>query len=133
MLIDEKDVPAAPGKREALDAMETQDVNECSTLAGPAEQKVKDRIIKLLNTGFHEQSNENEAQNAMKLAQRLMRKHNLSHALLLQERDASASQEEQVLKGGLVEVRIVNRKHESRQFWNDGFWTSLDQSVKFFG
>jgi len=49
----------------------------------------------------------------MKLAQRLMRKHNLSQALLLKEREAKNSQsdkEDEVLKGGLVSVSIRNRK-----------------------
>ena len=53
----------------------------------------------------------------MKLAQRLMRKHNLSQALLLQEREANkdnngvgTGDEDEVLKGGLVRVKIVNRK-----------------------
>ena len=111
VLIDEKDVPTAPGKHNLPSNEAT--LQESSILAGSGDQAVKDRIIKLLNTGFHDRSNENEAQNAMKLAQRLMRKHNLSQALLLQERDAKQSQgdhDDQLLKGGLVEVHIVNRK-----------------------
>eukprot|EP00977_Amphora_coffeiformis_P018824 scaffold6750_cov160-Amphora_coffeaeformis.AAC.8 len=111
VLIDEKDVPTAPGRHNLPSTEAT--MQESSILAGSGDQAVKDRIIKLLNTGFHDKSNENEAQNAMKLAQRLMRKHNLSQALLLQERDAKQSQDDQndqLLKGGLVEVNIVNRK-----------------------
>jgi hypothetical protein len=66
--------------------------------------------MKLLNTGFHPNSNENEAKNAMKLAQKLMRKHNLSQAVLLRERDEGSKGGDDVLQGGLVEVQIVNRK-----------------------
>ena len=33
---------------------------------------IQNRILKLLNTGFHENSNEKEAKNAMGLAQHLM-------------------------------------------------------------
>jgi hypothetical protein len=120
VLMDEKDVPAAPGKPHETDQDETMD--QFSTLAArggdstatPADQVVKDRIIKLLNTGFHETSNEHEAKNAMKLAQRLMRKHNLSQALLLQERDAKSNKDknggEEPLKGGMVQLKIVNRR-----------------------
>jgi hypothetical protein len=110
-----KDVPAAPGKRdtEQDNTIEQDDgLQEASTLSGSAgaEQAVKDRIMKLLNTGFHENSNENEAKNAMKLAQRLMKRHNLKQAVLLKERDANGGSGDQVLKGGLVEVKIINRK-----------------------
>lgn len=124
VLMEEKDVPAAPGKRDGKEdgAEEDDDENngmdEIATLkggrrGGVADRVTKDRIIKLLNTGFHATSNEHEAKNAMKLAQRLMRKHNLSQAILLQERDDAAKNEtaagEGVLKGGMVKVRIVNR------------------------
>jgi hypothetical protein len=76
---------------------------------------VKERIFKLLNTGFHDKSNEHEAKNAMRLAQRLMRKHNLSQALLLQEREnkvnngTTINENGEILKGGMVKVQIVNR------------------------
>jgi hypothetical protein len=119
VLMNNKDVPAAPGKRVGdqdgtrPEPDEQDRLQESSTLFGSpgADQAVKDRIIKLLNTGFHASSNENEAKNAMKLAQRLMRKHNLSQAMLLKERDANGGGvDNEVLKGGLVEVKIVNRK-----------------------
>lgn len=118
--MDPKDVPNAPGK--SLSEEEVQNASkgyvEVSTLVdGPgssAEQVVKDRIIKLLNTGFHLESNENEAHNAMKLAQRLMQKHNLSQALLLKEREEknenNTRPDGEILKGGLVTVHIYNRK-----------------------
>ena len=72
VLMDEKDVPAAPGKREGKN--EENEEEEVSLLVNGAgrqktEKAVKDRIMKLLNTGFHDQSNEHEAKNAMKLAQ----------------------------------------------------------------
>jgi len=119
VLMKEHDIPAAPGKRDdgGCDENDGDDgMEEISTLASSSgvnnkvDQAAKDRIIKLLNTGFHNNSNEHEARNAMKLAQRLMRRHNLSQAALLQERDAAKGGSEEVLKGGLVEVRIVNRK-----------------------
>jgi hypothetical protein len=108
----------APGKRLDADDDPTYqpEFQEVSTLVDKsgrkttADQQVKDRIIKLLNTGFHSESNEHEAKNAMKLAQRLMRKHNLSQALLLKERNAKNEKEDgEVLKGGMVKVDLVNR------------------------
>jgi hypothetical protein len=123
VLMQKRDIPTAPGKTDQ--GSENKSTTNCdgemeekSLLvdgAGKkkAEQEVKNRIIKLLNTGFHDQSNEHEAKNAMKLAQRLMRKHNLSQAMLLKEREtknSGSAEEEEVLKGGTVRVRIVNRK-----------------------
>ena len=120
VIMENRDIPSAPGKPDHRSENNERDVEmeEKSMLvtgAGKkkAEQEVKHRIIKLLNTGFHDQSNEHEAKNAMKLAQRLMRKHNLSQALLLKEREAKNSQNtegDEVLKGGMVKVKIVNRK-----------------------
>jgi hypothetical protein len=128
VIMEEKDVPSAPGKHDDdeqeaekdNEASPKDDLEEVSLLVNKgagkkkADRVVKDRIIKLLNTGFHDQSNEHEAKNAMKLAQRLMRKHNLSQALLLKEREAKNDQNEQggdeVLKGGMVRVHIINRK-----------------------
>jgi hypothetical protein len=124
VVMEEKDVPAAPGKpTDKKDTPSSNGLEEVSILhsnshnnnTAAADQSTKDRIMKLLNTGFHERSNEHEAKNAMKLAQRLMRKHNLSQALLLQERNAannnpSTTNDEPVLQGGMVEVRIVTRK-----------------------
>jgi hypothetical protein len=128
VIMEGKDVPSAPGKHDDdeqeaekdNEASPKDDLEEVSLLVNKgagkkkADRVVKDRIIKLLNTGFHDQSNEHEAKNAMKLAQRLMRKHNLSQALLLKEREAKNDQNEQggdeVLKGGMVRVHIINRK-----------------------
>jgi hypothetical protein len=110
VLMDEKDVPSAPGKHDI--AEDTDFPESGSTLVGSADKAIKNRIIKLLNTGFHENSNEHEAKQAMKLAHRLMQKHNISQAVMLKERDSSMSKgnEDTILKGGLVKVRIVNRK-----------------------
>jgi len=126
VIIDEKDIPMAPGKqseqKEAEEATANHGLEEVSLLVNgtgrkKADQKVKDRIIKLLNTGFHDRSNENEAKVAMKLASRLMQKHNLNQALLLKEREeknkkdqvGDSNNEDEILKGGMVHVRIVNR------------------------
>ena len=127
VIMEEKDIPSAPGGHDEQEgekdneASSKDDLEEVSLLVNngagkkKADRVVKDRIIKLLNTGFHDQSNEHEAKNAMKLAQRLMRKHNLSQALLLKEREAKNDQNEngggdEVLKGGMVRVHIRNRK-----------------------
>lgn len=123
-LMDKKDVPLASGKQFDKDGdgeKQCSNMKGFSTLANnfgeAADRKVKDRIIKLLNTGFHETSNEYEAQNAMKMAQRLMRKHNLSQVLMLQERDTVTSggqDREETLKGGMTNVRIINRKTDRK-------------------
>jgi Protein of unknown function (DUF2786) len=118
VIMDEKDVPSAPGKPAEIDEDDRDALEEVSMLVdgagrNKADQAVKDRIIKLLNTGFHDQSNEHEAKNAMKLAQRLMRKHNLSQALLLKEREVRNKQgagPDELLCGGLVKLQIQNRK-----------------------
>ena len=111
--MNDEDIPTAPGKRQEGEQGDT--FSEAPTLlssdGGNINQDVKNRIIKLLNTGFHDASNEHEAKNAMRLAQRLMRKHNLSQALLLKEREQGGGGDgDEVLKGGLVRVRIVYRK-----------------------
>ena len=120
VIMKNRDIPSAPGKPDQKSDNNGSDneMEEKSMLVNgagkkKAEQEVKHRIIKLLNTGFHDQSNEHEAKNAMKLAQRLMRKHNLSQALLLKERESKNSQsvqDDEVLKGGMVDVNIINRK-----------------------
>jgi hypothetical protein len=121
VIMEAKDLPSAPGLPAEMDDTPSG-LDEVSTLVDGTGRKksdraVKDRIIKLLNTGFHDQSNENEAKNAMKLAQRLMKKHNLSQAILLKERQDKNEKEQnggpandEILKGGIVKVHIVNRK-----------------------
>jgi hypothetical protein len=113
VLMKEKDVPAAPGtkppEQEDGDGFAPQG-SSFTDDDGGTDQAVKNRIMKLLNTGFHQKSNENEAKNAIKIAQRLMTKHNLSQAKLLEERDAREGKEQELLKGGLVEVKVINRK-----------------------
>ena len=121
----DQDVPTAPGKRqddEDVEEADSEDFGEATTLTTSGarrnlniDQDIKNRIVKLLNTGFHDGSNEHEAKKAMKHAQRLMKKHNLSQALLLKERDRQSTNgnnadDDELLKGGMVEVRIVYRK-----------------------
>ena len=125
--MNDQDVPTAPGKRQEEEDEDMKGTNGENFSEAPIlttsgarrnlniDQEIKNRIVKLLNTGFHDGSNEHEAKKAMKHAQRLMKKHNLSQALLLKERDrqstnGSNNDGNEVLKGGLVRVRIVYRK-----------------------
>ena len=125
--MNDQDVPTAPGKRQEEEDEDMKGTNGENFSEAPIlttsgarrnlniDQEIKNRIVKLLNTGFHDGSNEHEAKKAMKHAQRLMKKHNLSQALLLKERDrqstnGSNNDGSEVLKGGLVRVRIVYRK-----------------------
>ena len=112
ILIDEKDMPLCPGVR-----LDTDADNEASHDIGN-NRSIKQRIVKLLNTGFHGESNEHEARNAMKLARKLMDRYNLDQAVLLQERgdgslnDFSTANDDDgsALTGGLVTVKIINKK-----------------------
>ncbi|KAL7546339.1 hypothetical protein ACHAWF_009671 [Thalassiosira exigua] len=112
VVIDDKDLPARPGAK-----IVGEDIDGAPG-DGEIDRSIKQRIIKLLNTGFHEESNEHEAQIAMKLARRLIERHNLDAALLLQERgdgslnDFSTSQNSDgaALQGGMVTVRIHDKK-----------------------
>jgi hypothetical protein len=120
VIIDEKDVPTCPGPvvdREDDDGV-PRDVHDAD--GGGVDRAIKRRIVKLLNTGFHGESNENEARNAMRLARRLMERYNLDRAMLMQERgdgslnDYSTSNgdddDDACMRGGIVTARIVNRK-----------------------
>jgi hypothetical protein len=117
VVIDEKDIPNCPGVKVIQD---DDDNNDREVEDGGTEHKIKQKIIKLLNTHFHGASNESEAQNAMTLARRLMERHNLDQALLMQERgdgslnDFSMSgadgNEEDLYQGGIVTTNIRNRK-----------------------
>jgi arsenate reductase-like glutaredoxin family protein len=106
--IAQQDLPDAPGTH--VDDMPDKDYEFQPTLTGAskADDEVKERIMKMLNMGFHEGSNENEAKRAMKMAQKLMKRHNLSQALLLKERDAQNTGGSELLKGGLVKVNVTN-------------------------
>lgn len=114
--IRDNDVPIAPATRTS--EMPDEDYEYQPHLAGAskADEKIRQRIIKLLNMGFHEGSNENEAKKAMKLAQKLMRKHNLSQALLLQDRE-TMNEGSESLKGGLVAVTVKNRSSGKVSMW----------------
>lgn len=118
VLIDAKDIPQCPGQK----CTDTELEND-NTSTGPSQDDVdhtiKQRIVKLLNTGFHSESNENEAKNAMKLARRLMERYNLDQSVLLRERgDGSLNdfstlngdKDGSTLGGGIVVVNICNRK-----------------------
>ncbi|GMH73869.1 hypothetical protein TL16_g06309 [Triparma laevis f. inornata] len=73
--------------------------------------KVKDRIVKMLNVGLSGGSTEAEAQQAMKLAQRLMKKNNIRQVEMMKERNGGEIKtNEGTLKGGLVTVKLYNRK-----------------------
>jgi len=129
VVLEDKDIPICPG------AKVTQDDNkgDSSTNVKDKEQvdrSIKKRIIKLLNTGFHNNSNENEAKNAMKLARRLMERHNLDQALLLNERGdgslndcSTTANDDDGLQGGIVTTNIQNRKNgkplSSLSRWQD--------------
>ena len=115
VLLEDKDIPICPGAKvtqdEDGDGKKKSDENE-------VDHSIKQRIVKLLNTGFHGESNEHEARNAMKLARRLMERYNLDQAVLLQERgdgslnDFSTNNNDDgsALQGGIVTTKIRNRK-----------------------
>ena len=111
--LDEKDVPLCPGQKSTAEDEEETDTdpgNDAPAQANDVDHSIKQRIVKLLNTGFHAESNENEAKNAMKLARRyapfkasklvafsihlthriafrrLMERYNLDQSVLLRER-----------------------------------------------
>ena len=107
VLLDDKDLPICPGAKSVEDNAENNQVDH----------SIKQRIVKLLNTGFHDESNEHEARNAMKLARRLCERYNLDQAVLLQERGdgslnsfSTSNESEGSLQGGIVTAKIRNRK-----------------------
>jgi Protein of unknown function (DUF2786) len=112
VVMEEKDMPSAPATLE--DEMPDDFFEREPGLKGAskADAAVRARIMKLLNVGFHEKSNEQEAKNSMKLAQKLMRRHNLSQALMIKEHEEKNSGEKKgaSLKGGMVKVKIMNRR-----------------------
>lgn len=122
VLLDDKDIPSCPGQKcTSDDEEETTRNSDSKTPAheNDVDHSIKQRIVKLLNTGFHCGSNENEAKNAMKLARRLMERYNLDQSVLLRERgdgslnDFSTTNDDKdgsTLGGGIVTVRIYNRK-----------------------
>lgn len=124
-----KDIPAAPGCDEARIRDESESsMNAESSFIGNKDGAIKARILKLLNTGFHEASNEHEAKNAMKLAQRLMQKHNLSQVILMKERDVLNEGLSESLKGGMAKVKIVTVKTGKPATYNR-WMQSLAQAI----
>ncbi len=122
VLLDAEDVPMCPGQRPT----DEEDEGQCSTNekdSNDVDHSIKQRIVKLLNTGFHAESNENEARNAMKLARRLMERYNLDQSVLLQERgdgslnDFSTTTDDKDgpsgLRGGIITVTIQHRKNHT--------------------
>ncbi|GMH82131.1 hypothetical protein TrST_g9754 [Triparma strigata] len=118
--LEEKDVPSAPGRRDVGDEDDSQTttattangiVLESTNGAEDLQAKVKDRIVKMLNVGLSGGSTEAEAQQAMKLAQRLMKKNNIRQVEMMKERNGGEIKtDEGTLKGGLVTVKLYNRK-----------------------
>jgi len=112
-VMDERHVPLSPGSPAANADNISNDFEAESCLLNTSDQLVKDRIIKLLNAGFHSSSNSNEAKIAMLLARKLMNKHNISQALLLKERqdqNQTSKAEGDILVGRIVDVHIKYRK-----------------------
>ena len=115
-----KDVPSAPGcdearlREESAESYSLMDAEPSFLPTKSKDEVVKERVIKLLNTGFHQGSNEHEARAAMKLAQKLMQRHNLSQVLLMKERDIADKKgtEPESLKGGMAKVSILNAKSQ---------------------
>ena len=120
VLIDVKDIPSCPGQKCTDDTTTAASSSneEPSQDEGDVDHTIKQRIVKLLNTGFHTESNENEAKNAMKLARRLMERYNLEQSVLLRERgDGSLNDfcttnngDNDTLGGGIVNVSLCSRK-----------------------
>lgn len=132
VVIADEDMPMMPGqKATGDDDKNDSSANDSLNPNNEVEHSIKQRIIKLLNTGYHNESNENEARNAMKLARRLMERYNLDQAVLLQERgdgslnDFSTANGDDgtFLRGGIVTANIRNRKKgtalTSLPRWND--------------
>eukprot|EP00804_Cyclotella_cryptica_P030895 CCRYP_019748-RA/>CCRYP_019748-RA protein AED:0.23 eAED:0.23 QI:107/1/1/1/0.25/0.2/5/1516/532 len=124
VLIGEEDIPTCPGKNCTTGREDESKYSGDEPGENNVDHTIKQRIIELLNTGFHpkfkQKFEEKEAQNAMKLARRLMERYNLDQSVFLQERgdkslnDFSTTNDEtncpSALRGGIVNVSIRNRK-----------------------
>mmetsp|Transcript_15134 Transcript_15134/g.25541 ORF Transcript_15134/g.25541 Transcript_15134/m.25541 type:complete len:557 (-) Transcript_15134:23-1693(-) len=120
VVIEDEDVPDCPGAAfEEEDEGDNQEKEGNTDVTNDVDLSIKQRIMKLLNTGLHNESNEHEARNAMKLARRLLDRYNLDQAVLLKERgdgslnDFSTTNDKDngsALHGGIVTVNILNRK-----------------------
>ena len=110
VIMEAKDVPLAPGLPSGLDEVSTL---VDGTVHKKADRAVKDRIIRLFNSLIHE-ANKDKAKKTAKLAQRLMKKHHLSQAIERQDKNENEQNggiaNNEILKGGIVQVHIVNRK-----------------------
>lgn len=119
VVIEDEDVPDCPGAACEAEEGDDQEKEGNADDTNDVDLSIKQRIIKLLNTGLHNESNEHEAKNAMKLARRLLDRYNLDQAVLLKERgdgslnDFSTTNDKDsgsALHGGIVTVHILNRK-----------------------
>jgi len=117
--IEEKDLPARPGKHEGIDfEKETGLASRTILLTSKhsdidSAEEIKSKIRKLLNTGFSSSSNEHEAKRALRLSEKLMKKHNIERASLQVEASGGLD-EDGDLKGGMVTVQVWKDKN-SRQ------------------
>jgi len=108
--LDPRDIPAAPGRHDAdpHPAISTNDSDVSPAVS--ADGKIKERIMKILNVGLGSGSTEAEAQQAMRLAQRLMKKNNIKQVELMKERNGGEIKtDEGTLKGGLVTIKLLTR------------------------
>ena len=118
--IDPADLPMAPGTLDSSQGEEagplpTASSSSCSaTTPEPSDASlvnIKARIAKMLQLGLHASTSEAEAQHAMRLAQKLLQKFNLTQAAVMlslntQEEKDSALQDVEALQGGLVTMQI---------------------------
>ena len=103
-VIDNEDVPPPPPPTEAKEDEEEDEEEEQDPEEQEQYNKYGDyedykaekertmrKVMKLINTGFHDEANENEAQNAIDLAQRLLGKHkeDLPQASMLKQQKGS--------------------------------------------
>ena len=110
-VMDEADMPVSPGGG-PVDPDEAKGGDEGGGpsgggkgLSGPKLVSVKQTIGKILELGLKAGTPEAEAQQAMRQAQRLLKKHNLTQAAIMRER-SGAVKDEGTLKGGMVKVTM---------------------------
>jgi hypothetical protein len=120
--IDEDDLPMAPGTLDQDNDVPTSHSVSSSAPnppVDPAITKVKARIAKMLQLGLHHSTSEAESQHAMKVAQKLLQKFNLTQAavMLSQETGGSDLNDSEALQGGMVTVQIRRCPVPLRKSW----------------
>jgi hypothetical protein len=120
--IDEDDLPMAPGTLDQNNDVPTSHSESSSAPnppVDPAITKVKARIAKMLQLGLHHSTSEAESQHAMKVAQKLLQKFNLTQAavMLSQETGGSDLNDSEALQGGMVTVQIRRCPVPLRKSW----------------